>query len=351
VFYRLSGDRFAGIFPLEAQAGAAAGASGNGYKQQVLDLVRRFDVDVCILSHRPDFFLLPELSRHTATIVDWCDSLVLYYVREMRLLLSMGQLKQMCLDARHLLDALSDELFYSRYPDANIVVSSGDKQSLDRLNGKPHTNHVIYNGVTLPAAETEPQTKRSDRLIFTGTMSFPPNYKGAIWFIDHVMPLLLRSNPNIQLVVAGQDPMPQLVARASKHVIVTGTVPDIKAEITKSSLYVAPLFSGTGFRNKVVEAIACGVYVIGTPMALEFLDERFRSCLSVAENAGQFARLIREYLQAPAAYDDRLKEAMRLLREDYTWANRTKQLAGLCEKLIEQRGAVPASEKATIKAG
>jgi glycosyltransferase involved in cell wall biosynthesis len=309
----------------------------NSYKRQFADLIERLHPDLCILSYRPCLFILPEISRYAVTLVDWCDSIVLYYLREMRLLLSKGQFKRMLLDTRHLLGAFSEELFYSRYPDANMVVSHGDKRSLDRLNGRPRINRVIHNGVTIPTAAPDDEKQSLDRLIFTGTMSFPPNYNGAIWFIDHVMPRLLRSHRNIHLVIAGQDPVPQLRARATDRIVITGTVPDMRAEIAQSRLYIAPLFSGTGFRNKVVEAIAAGLYVIGTPMALEFLDDGIRSRLSTAANADEFARLILEYLQAPAVFEQRRQEAMQLLRQEYTWANRTRQLADLCHELIELR--------------
>ena len=68
--------------------------------------------------------------------------------------------------------------------------------------------------------------KDPNRLIFTGTMDFSPNYDGALWFIKYVMPLLIRKRNNIRLVIAGQLPIPSLLESASENVEVLGFVPD-----------------------------------------------------------------------------------------------------------------------------
>jgi glycosyltransferase involved in cell wall biosynthesis len=204
------------------------------------------------------------------------------------------------------------------------------------MNSQPARNAVINNGVSLGIAEEKPRT-RQRRLIFTGTMSFPPNYHGAIWFIDNVMPLLVRRDPTIQLVIAGQEPVPELLARSSGNVTVTGGVASVKAEIEQSLLYVAPLISGTGFRNKVVEAINCGIYVIGTSLALDFLDDGLREKLSEAATPAEFADRIFEFLADPTAFDARIAEATRILREKYSWKNRSRELEAVCGALLAAR--------------
>jgi glycosyltransferase involved in cell wall biosynthesis len=292
---------------------------------------------VCIVSQRACLPLVPDLAHMTATVIDWCDSFVLADIREIHLLLKTGKLTKLPAAMRALIAPLIEETFYGKYSAANIVVSQADKKCLDRLNQRPHLNHVIHNGVAFPVAGTHEVRKEPNRLIFTGSMSFPPNYNGALWFIEHVMPLLTPKNKEIRLVVAGQEPISELLSKADEHIKITGLVPDIRAEIAKSQLYVAPLISGTGFRNKVVEAIASGTYVIGTPMALEFLDVKLRSTLLIATTAKEFAVRIEEFLKDPRAFDDRLNEAVRIVREDYQWASRVKELENLCRQAIEQQ--------------
>jgi glycosyltransferase involved in cell wall biosynthesis len=304
------------------------------YKNRIYELVRQLSADICIISERACLFLLPELSRLSATVIDWCESSALYEAREIRLLLRAGEFRQLATEGKALIDAVIEEVFYGRYAAANIVVSRADKRVLDRLNGRPLQNHVVHNGVTVSAQDAAIVTKWPGRLIFSGSMNFPPNYKGAVWFIENVMPLVIERNKTIQLVIAGQKPIPELLAKANEHINITGLVPDLRAEISKSQLYIAPLISGTGFRNKVIEAIASGTYVIGTPMALEFLDDRLRRTLLVAKTPKDFAAQIEEFLKNPRAFDDRLSEAMGIVREKYQWANRVKELENLCHQVL-----------------
>ena len=173
------------------------------------------------------------------------------------------------------------------------------------------------------------------------TMNFSPNYDGALWFIKYVMPLLIRKRKDICLVIAGQRPIPSLVESAAENVQVLGFVPDLRGEIQRSQLYVAPLISGTGFRNKLVEAIASGTYVIGTPMALECLDDELRSTLLIARTAEEFAGRIDEYLRDPRAFDGRLYEAMQMVREKYQWRKKVIELEDLCYQALLHKTEAP----------
>ena len=297
------------------------------------ELAKDLRADLCVISDRERLFLLAGSARLPPTLIDWCDSFALHHAREIRVLLRAGALRQLPRSLGLLPTACLEETFYGRYASANMVVSVADKRCLDRLNGRPSLNYVLPNGVTLAETSSVP-SKDPNRLIFTGSMSYAPNEFGALWFIDKVLPLLLRANPDIRLVIAGQEPQPALLAKASSHVEITGLVANMQAEIARSQLYVAPLFSGSGFRNKIVEALGSGTFVIGTTMASEFLDDRLRSKLVAVDSPALFAEQILSYLKNPAAFDQRLREAMQILRDEYSWEVRARQFEALCSGLI-----------------
>jgi glycosyltransferase involved in cell wall biosynthesis len=300
------------------------------YKSDIQNLVVQVSADVCIISQRSCLPLLPDLGNTTAIIIDWCDSSVLAGMREMRRLLKSGQLAEVPPTINELFRSTIEETFYGRYSDGNIIVSRVDKGCLDRLNGRSELNHVLHNGVEASSKEIPAVPKAANQLIFSGTMSFPPNSNAALWFIERVMPLLMRKNKDIRLVIAGQEPTRELLSKASNRVTITGFLPDIRLEIARSQLYVAPLISGTGFKNKIVEAIASGTYVIGTPRALEFLEPDLRNLLLTAGRAEEFATLIENFLSDPRAFDDSLGKAQTIVRDNYQWTDRVKELERLC---------------------
>jgi glycosyltransferase involved in cell wall biosynthesis len=110
---------------------------------------------------------------------------------------------------------------------------------------------------------------------------------------------------------------------------VTGYVEDLSREIAQSDLYVAPLVCGSGFKNKVVEAISNGTYVVGTSMAVEFLDSEIRERLLVFDSPRAMADAILAYLDNPGAFASRLAEVQEILAEKLTWEAQASELLRL----------------------
>jgi glycosyltransferase involved in cell wall biosynthesis len=306
------------------------------YKTQAFGLLDRYHIDLCVLSDRYGLFLLPELARRAPTIVDWCDSFVLAGLRDLRVRLGNCQVDQVPAVLKELASQFTNERVYGRYSSANIVVSPVDKRYLDAINRRPLANHVLLNGVRFNVGDDIETPKIPSRLIFTGTMSFPPNYQAALWFIKRVMPLLEQQRSDIYLVVAGQEPNRELRAAARRNVVVTGFAPDLRQEIAKSQLYVAPLISGCGFKNKIIEALAAGTFVAATSIAVESLGEQLRSLLLVADGHRELANRILQYLDAPEKFNTRLTEARQIVKTEFTWEGRVEQLLDVYREVTGQ---------------
>jgi glycosyltransferase involved in cell wall biosynthesis len=294
----------------------------------VNDLLTAQNVDVCLIGERRLLFLLSTLKKRTRVIIDWGDSFVLYYARQIQARLGARRLRGLARDLRELVSACLLERYYGRRSDANLVVSPVDKGCLDRINGVQSKNHVLLNGLRQPPQQ-QPAQKMPNRIVFTGNMNFPPNYEGALWFIDHVMPLVRRSRPDVEFVVAGRNPVPELMEKASKCVTILGAVDDIHHEIAKSAVYVAPLISGGGFKNKVLEAISSGTFVVATPIAVEFLDKRFRDLLLVGGTPEEMAARICSVLNDPELHKIRLERLRQRIYDEFTWEKRADELARL----------------------
>jgi glycosyltransferase involved in cell wall biosynthesis len=164
-------------------------------------------------------------------------------------------------------------------------------------------------------------------------MDFPPNYEAALWFLNHVFPLVRQQIPQARIAIVGPNPVAELRACASDHVEITGFARDLNLEIARSALYIAPLITGSGFKNKIAEALANGTYVIGTSMATEFLEPSIRDLLIVANEPGQMADAIVRFLRDPAEYEERTARLRSTVREQFTWRQRASELAALAGSL------------------
>jgi glycosyltransferase involved in cell wall biosynthesis len=296
---------------------------------QILTFMREQKVDVCIFNGSALLFALPAVSRVAPAVVDWPDSMTLSFVRELRLRVRAGAARRAADALRHLALAAATERYYGRLATLNVVASPVDKRYLDRLTGEPWKTHALMNGVDQYSG-ARPDRLRN-RIIFTGNMDFPPNYESAIWFIDRVLPLLLVHKPDIQFVVAGANPVPELLARVGFNVEITGFVPDLGSEIARSSLYVAPLICGGGFKNKIVEALASGTFVVATSIATEFLDAEIRGRMAIADDPSALAHAILEHLERPARHAKDLAVLQRVVEDEFTWEKSTETLLALCD--------------------
>lgn len=284
--------------------------------EAVQEIIATHDIDVCVVSCRDLLFVVPKISARVKTVIDWVDSYFLYHLREARMNQRQFRFGHTLRSLQLMFEAYVRESYFGRRASANISVSPVDKKYLDFANRNPMKNHVLPNGVE--GSSAKPVSKIKGRLIFTGNMDFPPNHESALWFIDNVFPLL-QQRWETRLVIAGANPVKELRARANERIEVTGYVDDIKNEIARSELYVAPMICGGGFKNKVVEAINSGTFVIGTSLATEFLPAGARDCIPTADSPNELAELILKYLDEPQQFAGNLAALRRIVATQFSW--------------------------------
>lgn len=299
------------------------------------EIIIERNINLAIFHDRDQLFLLPALRKEIKVLVDWVDCATLYHLREIRLARRAGRLSVIPKMLRYLADAFAQERYYGKRADLNLVVSPVDKSYLDSINRAPQKNRVLLNGLRLEAAR-DGACKIPNRIIFSGNMDFEPNYMAALWFIERVMPLLLKKRSDLKLIIAGANPVEELKARVCEHVEVTGFVKDMGLEIARSAVYVAPLVSGGGFKNKVIEAIASGTFVIATPMAVEFLSPDLREHLLVSQSPEEMAKQILSYLDDPEKFESQLKTLQRIISNEFTWEKRACELVEIARELFSE---------------
>jgi glycosyltransferase involved in cell wall biosynthesis len=102
-------------------------------------------------------------------------------------------------------------------------------------------------------------------------------------------------------------------------------------EISCSSLYVSPMISGSGFKNKVVEALINGTYIVGTRLSFEFLPPELRGLLSAVDGAEEMAGAINTFLDDPTPFEERLQRIQSVVMSQFSWRNRSGDLLHLLD--------------------
>jgi glycosyltransferase involved in cell wall biosynthesis len=129
-----------------------------------------------------------------------------------------------------------------------------------------------------------------DYLVFFAMWRRKDNLDGLMWFLKEVLPFL-KDNLKIKIIGAGLSSDSPIFAGTS-NVEYLGFVDNPYEIIKNARALIAPLFKGAGVKVKVVEALACGVPIVGTPLAFEGIDDQFNSFMLVAQAPKEYVTRI-----------------------------------------------------------
>lgn len=150
---------------------------------------------------------------------------------------------------------------------AATCVGERDAAWLARIGGKACV-HVVPNGVVLPAAASLPPEAPLPTLAFTGTLDFPPNVDAVRHAATVVWPLVRAARPDARLLIAGRRPVREIAALHGRDgIVVQADVPDLVPLLGTAWAAIAPMRTGAGIKNKVLEAWACARPVVLSALA------------------------------------------------------------------------------------
>jgi glycosyltransferase involved in cell wall biosynthesis len=209
-----------------------------------------------------------------------------------------------------------------------VVVAPHDAQTLAQQVPDARID-VVVNGVE---AGPDPDPPSDDPVIaFHGAFEAQANVDAALVLIQEVLPAVRSEVPDARLRLIGRDPPAELRSLQGPSVEVTGAVPDIRADLSRTAVHADPMFSGTGLKNKVLEAMAAGLPVVATPLALSGIGAGEGT--SEAATATDIARRLVELLQNR---DLRLGEgdaARKRIIRDFSWASSARAIEDLWEQV------------------
>lgn len=197
---------------------------------------------------------------------------------------------------------------------------------------------VLRNGVDLAYFAPRPAARERDHLVFTGVMNYFPNSDGCIWFVNEILPLVRREHPHVRFTIVGAHPTPDVQALAKvAGVTVTGFVPDTRDFLARGAISVAPLRIARGIQNKVLEAMAMGLPVVGTTCATQGVEGTPERDYVVRDDAAGFARAVGALLDDHAAADALGTRARAFVENCYDWEVVFRPLDGILARCSAAR--------------
>jgi len=170
-------------------------------------------------------------------------------------------------------------------------------------------------------------------LIFVSDMSGAPTVTNVIFFYTKVYPIICRAIPEVRLYLVGRNPAPE-IARLSldPSVVVTGYVESVKPYLARAHVFVAPMITGTGMKNKVLEAMAMGKSIVSTAEGARGLDVVPGEHLLLADDPMAFAQCVIALLKDEGKRRFLGANARALVERKYSW----EVVTGLMNMIIEE---------------
>ena len=216
------------------------------------------------------------------------------------------------------------------HTEATTIISRFDK---DALPIQPNSTEVIPNGVDSSYFHPIAKARTSD-LVFVGNLSYQPNQDAVAYLVNEIMPLLHKQQPGIRLLIAGAH-MPTFMKKwESDTVQCAGWFNDIRDAYASASLFVAPLFSGAGLQNKLLEAMSMGMPCVTTSVVNASLNADPNRNIIIANNADEISRAI---LQLLTNKDEQTRiglAARQHIETHFVWESANEKLKQLLQQQI-----------------
>jgi glycosyltransferase involved in cell wall biosynthesis len=182
--------------------------------------------------------------------------------------------------------------------DLCVTVSEAERQMVAEVAGEPG----VYLAPNCPGLAIRESLELGPvSIVFIGALQYFPNVDAIVYLIDAILPKIRRSWPDVDVVIAGRDPRPELIEFCRRSgVRVVANPARIDEVMTSGSVLACPLRFGAGTRIKVLDAMAAGIPVVATDLAVEGLGVSAGREVLVGELPGDFADTLAELLGCPA---------------------------------------------------
>lgn len=171
---------------------------------------------------------------------------------------------------------------------------------------------------------------RQQRMIFHGNMYYFPNVEGVLAIARDIWPELHRRFPDAAFYVAGHRPAPEISRlHGQDNIVVTGSVDDMVAELCAAQIGIYWLNSGTGLQNKILEALACGLPVVASPLAIQGIPGLTDDHLVIADTPEAFISAVDDLMNDPERRETLAAAGQAFITQHYSWKSNIDRLLNL----------------------
>lgn len=176
--------------------------------------------------------------------------------------------------------------------DGIATVTDDDSQAIKTVSSTPIANIPV--GVNIKACEQH--YKHQHSIYFIGALDWKPNLDGLKWFVENVWDELTKLLPHLEFHVAGKRTPAEIHRIKRKNIFIHGQVRDAQQFMREHGVMVVPLFSGSGMRVKIVEAMSQLSPVVSSSIGASGIPVTHERDILIANKKQEFVEQIKRLI-------------------------------------------------------
>ncbi len=274
----------------------AARYINTGFREKLVSLLRERDYDVVQLEGLYLAPYLQDIREFPGLIISYRAHNIEHRIWERFGRQSAGLIRKMYVGYQAERIRNFEQDFINKY-DLLVAISSDDLETLDGM-GNSRPSAVAPFGVDNDAVQSA-EYEGADELFlqFIGALDWMPNVEALEWFINNVWECLRLKRPGLKFYVAGRNAGKNLVKKLTACGIdFLGEIENASGFISQPGILVVPLFSGSGIRVRIIEAMWAGKAIVASPAAIAGIPADDGKHLIVAGDGETFTKSVERLL-------------------------------------------------------
>lgn len=176
----------------------------------------------------------------------------------------------------------------------------------------------------------------SNYVIFFGKMNYQPNVDAVLWFLKYVFPYV---NSKIKFGIIGSNPAKKIIKESKKYgnrIKFFGFVDDPYVILRSAGAVIAPMRTGAGIQNKVLEAMAVESLVILSSLAANPIRGENGVHFFVEDDPKKFLDLINDIFSDNLKYENVRENARKFVKEKFSFEKNISIIREQLSQFINQ---------------
>lgn len=196
---------------------------------------------------------------------------------------------------------------------------------------------VVPNGVEVDYFKPLAGYTANYDLVFVGNLGYFPNVRAAVWLVKEIMPLVWAQRPEAKLLLAGARPTKEIQRLGEDpRIKVSGWLADIREAYAQGQIFIAPLKTGSGQQNKILEALSMARPCVTTSLVNNAIGAIAGEEMRLGDSSEELAEAVLDLLANPTEANEMGQKGRAKVLKSFSWARSIEALECLWESVEKE---------------